>query len=73
MENRNPRVMAWMTATGERTLDGIGHRYIIWISGMWQKWLRLQNRPENDHKTERDHREFDAWLAKEATNGSATP
>ncbi len=62
MNPQNPRVPAWMAATGETTLDGAGYKYAIWISRKWAEWKRLQGRNPNDATLESDHAAFDAWL-----------
>lgn len=58
----NPRVIAWMAATGHKTIDGAGHHYMIWIRERWVEWFKLQDRPANSPILERDHAAFDAWL-----------
>lgn len=65
----NPRVIAWMAAAGEKTLDGAGYKYIIWIGQRWAEWKRSQGRVPDSPILERDHEEFDRWLAGRADDG----
>ncbi len=39
--------------------------FIIWISGKWLEWKRLNNVGSNHALSRDDHAHFDAWLKEE--------